>query len=433
MSSKKYDYDDDVIPYLPLGDFERMLKNHKNTSAIYMKIKDDMPEGKGVLEIDYKGRQYKYDNNDWIPFEKEKQVSDKKLRERKLKPSREKYGITFSAADGAKAGKRLFKYKFNLDGVKNDEYFSVLPNEMDLRDLLKCLISDFAICSNDLLNALACLDIGTFNVGVEKKDGRYSLIRLNQLTAPSNRGRDLVKLEDEISKFKDMILRLQDEASVYQITIQELERRNAEIEHLKKIEKQYNLLTKELNIQGNDENIESLKTASRRNDIKKRLSDRIDNIVYQDLRKFGINREGIEKMGKTVLAEMQSYINDTEDNNELDNLVAFSSISDIKDASNGLYSIYVRLLSDVILFHFSNANNRSGISISEKNSALKKYDLELFEIPVGSADTLPKVCRVLSVKDSDYPRGTCLETTSYGMRRISDGSIIYKADVVISS
>lgn len=434
MSGKVYNYSDKIIEFLPLGDFEKNLSYEKDAKSIYLRIKDSMPEGKGSIEIDYTGKRYKYDDNDWIFFEAPVNYEKKEATKSIEKPSGEKYGVTFKAVEGASAGKdRSFRYKFNLDGFSPDEYFMTLPQELDLKELINILLDDFHVSPGSLKSYLATLDIGTFNIGLEKRFGKYDLIRLNQLSAPSNRSRDLERLENEIESYKDQVSNLKQEITSYQDEIIELEKNNADIGRLKEIEQKYQDLTEKLNISDNSDNLGSLKLASKRNEIKGKLKEKIAGFVLQDLRRFGLENKKIETVSTNVLEDMNSCIDHIEDTSVLDQLISINTLDDIQKSSDALYSIYIRYLSDALLFHFSPVSNRSDIAISEQNIALKKYDLELFEIPVGSAETHPRMCRVQDVKDSDYARGTCLETITYGIRRISDGSVIYKADVVISS
>ena len=353
---------------------------------------------------------------------------------------KDSYKLQFKADEQSKANRtEPFVYNVTINHAKYEDVDrdNLIPEKISLWKLAKWLHSTCQVSEEHLFSALAQLDIGSFQIDIARDDkgSAFCITRLYQSQAVSQRKEDKNQAELDVKTLTAEVRKLTGDNARLSAELERKELELQDIVRLKKIEESYNDLRKKLGLNENKqdkERISLLSTAGKKESVMKLFQTKIFHFVESDLKKLDFSKEEIgltiKKIEDTVSAIL-SKATEIELNKLLDwpNANPPKKLKDVSAYALDLFDDILLVIMDRILYAFSSSERRQTQMKNEAKATLSKYDLELFII---EPDTIvsTKESRFVSVRESDYARGACVETLSPGLRRLGSGLIIYKAD-----
>ncbi|MDD3534759.1 MAG: hypothetical protein PHC50_01245 [Candidatus Cloacimonetes bacterium] len=429
-NSKKYNYADKRFKNLPEDELDEMLPQYK---GLHEKLKELMPEGSGTLElIDLESNpQYRFNGNDFQPVENLYQKEQQSKVDNEYIPTGVKYPLQFLADPQSKAnGIMTFKYILKVNKSDDDRFH--YNKSLSLYELAELLMKRFKVSEKELLNYLGRLDLGSFQLDLEKEGEGYRISRLNQSQAPSNREDQKKKREQDFKRMENEIELLKNQAIRYKMEINSLNIKYQDYEKLKEKQKKYHELLEKLGLKREHEKgIEDIKKTAQKNQLNARITEIMLNGIAKDLGSIGASRSVIEDAVKMMKSIVNEYFYDLSEEENLQALESVKRVKDLASLNNALYEKYIELGADRILYHYSSPESRNADLKTNVKDLVREYNLEFFGIESGAPVSVNE-CRFVGAKESQYLRGNCVETVAFGIRNSICKQVIYKADVIVS-
>ncbi|MDD2423045.1 MAG: hypothetical protein PHG34_02365 [Candidatus Cloacimonetes bacterium] len=415
--------------------------------ALYNELKNKLKLHKGPVKvmIDADSIKCKTEGDSWKELISLKPESPLLGIPVPLHLPKDSYKLQFKADEQSKANRtEAFAYNVTINHAKSEdvEGDNLIPEKMSLRELAKWLYGTCKVSEEQLFSALAQLDIGTFQMDIARDDmgSPFSITRIYQSQAVSQRKDDKNQAELDAVKLTGQVEKLNGQILSLSAKLKEREQELRDVARLQLIEKSYNDLRKTLGLnedKQDKERISLLSTAGKRESVMKLFQTKISYFVESDLKKLDFSREEIGLTIKKIEDTVSAILSKATEV-ELDKLLDWPNanppkkLKDVLAYALGLFDDILLVIMDRILYAFSSSERRQTQMKNEAKATLSKYDLELFTIELGTVASI-KESRFVSVRESGYVRGACVETLSPGLRRLGSGLIIYKADIVISS
>jgi hypothetical protein len=418
-------------------EFATSFPSLQNNKALYKKLKDSMPDGTGELHIVQKDGTIRFRFNDdtgqVLSLETIAESDDSVHND--TQPEAEVYKCSFKALPTSKANSgKIFIYeaKLNIIRDQSEQEHDFIPVNVNLSELTEILKDRFSVCSEDLMKHLSQVDIGTFQLDISKDGDSYKITRLFQAQAPSMKQERKEGTERELEKLKANKAELIDCNIKLKERVSQLESKMRDYEALQKTDNLYKELLQKLGIKhDNDSKIDDLNLASLREDVRSRIKSKAIGIISRELTYLGFEKEDLSIVKERLEAVITTYVATRASHIEIKALKSLEELSSLQYSAPALYSEYISVVADRILHFFSSPESRKCASSAKVQKIMQDYDLELFSIEPGTEATT-KECRFISVRESGFARGACVETVSQGIRKLSTKSVIYKADVIIS-
>jgi len=428
-NSNTHTYRDHKFLDMNEAEFAAFYPKLENSSALFRLLKDSLPAGEGKLDLELRDTAVVFSFNDgnWQELKLEASEMDNSLKDKDISPMAELYKYEFKAISTYKAKDEkpfLYSAKLTNGNDLNGYEMDITPPDVSLAGLSTYLKNRFGVNNENLMKYLSYLDIGTFQLDISLAGDSYVISRLYQAQAVSGKPERKERIDQEHDRITKENVRLEKEKRALL--------KIPEYEMLKSNKDAYDSLREKLGLMNeNDSKIEDISISSLRKNVSSNLESRTVTNMEKDVKILGFQPNDISLINDKLKAAINTYVLTKASHEELEVMEALEDITMLKDKVPTLYYDFISIVSDRILHFFSSPESRSKIPYSRAQRVLQRFNLEFFRIEPGS-DATTKECRFVSVRESEFSRGACVETVSHGIRMLNPESVVYKADVIIS-